>query len=535
VRRRLAAALLAALRRGPTAWRAGRSAAWALAALQPPPRPPWPTLSVVLPVGAADVPLAAALATILEGAPEPLEILAVTAAEERFAELTGLMFAEPRLRAWHLPGAAAPGALLRLALERACGRLVAFRDPARPVPLAGLRPQLAALARQRGAIAALLAAPEGLDDIVLRWAEAGRTVGWPAPDEVAPAQSWRARLRAGQGAARALVLPGGWAGPAGTPPSRRPVPRHGVLLFDEPRPGERFMAAAAAPATVRAAEAVAWPDGLGFAALDETETVSIIVPVFERAGTLAAALASLCRQSWRRLEILVVDDASRDGTLAVAQRMADADPRIRVLPQPVNRGTYWCANVGLVAATGDYVLLHGSDDWALPHHVARQILELRRDPALVAVYAQSARFDAALGRVPGLRPMQAPMLVRRTALARVGFFDTVRIAADSELQGRLAAVFGASALRRLASLSYFAQMSADSLTQTAATRAFRAEAGGLRFARSAARRAYHAAFRRWHAAIQAGRADPFLPFPPPPTRPFPAPPEILAEPPPPQA
>ena len=313
------------------------------------------------------------------------------------------------------------------------------------------------------------------------------------------------------------------------------MPRHGVLLFDEPLPGQRFMAAPAAPATVRAAEAVAWPDGTGFAALDETETVSVVVPVFERADTLAAALASLCRQSWRRLEILVVDDASRDGTLAVARRMSAADPRIRVLAQPVNRGTYWCANVGLAAATGDYLLLHGSDDWALPHHVARQILELRRDPALVAVYAQSARFDATLGRVPGLRPMQAPMLVRRTALARVGFFDTVRIAADSELQGRLAAVFGASALRRLASLSYFAQMSADSLTGTAATRAFRAEVGGLRFARSAARRAYHEAFRRWHAAIRAGRADPFLPFPPPPTRPFPAPPEILAEPPQPQA
>src|SRR5699024_5860523 len=82
--------------------------------------------------------------------------------------------------------------------------------------------------------------------------------------------------------------------------------------------------------------------------------VSVVVPVFNVEEYLAEAVASLTAQTHENLEILLVDDASTDGSLALARRLAQDDPRIVVVP--VGHGGLGATrNRGLERARGTYV------------------------------------------------------------------------------------------------------------------------------------------------------------------------------------
>src|SRR5580704_7462786 len=97
-----------------------------------------------------------------------------------------------------------------------------------------------------------------------------------------------------------------------------------------------------------------------------TPFFSVIVPVYNRSDTLAAALGSVFAQTDQDFEIIVVDDGSIDNPQAVVD--AIADPRIRFLRQ-ANRGGGHARNVGIDLARGDFVAFLDSDDIFLPRHL----------------------------------------------------------------------------------------------------------------------------------------------------------------------
>lgn len=95
------------------------------------------------------------------------------------------------------------------------------------------------------------------------------------------------------------------------------------------------------------------------------QTVSIIVPVYNAAKTLARCVDSLTGQTYENLEILLVNDGSRDDSLSLCREYAASDSRIRVIDKP-NGGVSSARNAGLDAARGDFVLFCDSDDWVEP-------------------------------------------------------------------------------------------------------------------------------------------------------------------------
>lgn len=95
------------------------------------------------------------------------------------------------------------------------------------------------------------------------------------------------------------------------------------------------------------------------------QTVSIIVPVYNAAKTLARCVDSLTGQTYENLEILLVNDGSRDESLSLCREYAASDSRIRVIDKP-NGGVSSARNAGLDAARGDFVLFCDSDDWVEP-------------------------------------------------------------------------------------------------------------------------------------------------------------------------
>ena len=100
--------------------------------------------------------------------------------------------------------------------------------------------------------------------------------------------------------------------------------------------------------------------------------VSVIIPAHEAEATLPRTLRSVLVQTHRDLEILVVDDGSRDDTFAVAERMGSLDKRIKVFQQP-NGGVAAARNMLIEHATGEFIAPLDSDDIWHPRKLELQL------------------------------------------------------------------------------------------------------------------------------------------------------------------
>jgi succinoglycan biosynthesis protein ExoO len=109
---------------------------------------------------------------------------------------------------------------------------------------------------------------------------------------------------------------------------------------------------------------------LGVAASPLAGSVTVIIPAYKAAAFLDRAVASALAQTVAPLEIIIVDDASPDDTLAVANALALTSPLIRVLPMPINGGPSKARNAAIAAARGDWVAVLDADDAWKPGRIA---------------------------------------------------------------------------------------------------------------------------------------------------------------------
>ena len=117
--------------------------------------------------------------------------------------------------------------------------------------------------------------------------------------------------------------------------------------------------------------------------MGERSLISVVVPAWRAEKTLAATLDSVLLQTWRELEVLVVDDASPDGTLALAQSYAAKDPRVRVIAQPENGGVSKARNRGVREARGEWIAFLDSDDAYEPNFLKTLLTLAKRESAPV--------------------------------------------------------------------------------------------------------------------------------------------------------
>ena len=104
--------------------------------------------------------------------------------------------------------------------------------------------------------------------------------------------------------------------------------------------------------------------------------VSIIVPAYNRADHIVACIESVCKQTYRPIELIIVDDGSTDDTLAVCEshKSANHDSHFRmiVLSQS-NNGAPAARNNGFRKSSGEYIIFLDSDDTLLPHKVEAEV------------------------------------------------------------------------------------------------------------------------------------------------------------------
>jgi uncharacterized protein (DUF1919 family) len=253
--------------------------------------------------------------------------------------------------------------------------------------------------------------------------------------------------------------------------------------------------------------------------------VSVVMPAFNAAATLQAALASIWRQHYEALEVLVVDDGSSDATGALAA----AEPGVRVLRQQ-QAGPAAARNRGVAASRGTLIAFLDADDLWAPAMLGRLVDRLMARPEADIVQGLIQRVCGSGDTVgaPDLRPCSAPYrfvnlgsaLYRRGLFERVGPFDP-RLQANEDTDWMLRAWDAGIEKIPMGELFLHYRQRPDSLTRA-----------GSHSPVGVARLLKHRLDRRRAAAPSAPPRQgihAFLGQPPPPTPvAFEAPPTILA-------
>jgi glycosyltransferase involved in cell wall biosynthesis len=151
--------------------------------------------------------------------------------------------------------------------------------------------------------------------------------------------------------------------------------------------------------------------------------VSVVVPCFRAAATLDEAVASIASQTLPPAEVLLVDDASGDGTLDAMRRIAASyrEGWIEVIALPANGGPSRARNVGWSRARQPYVAFLDADDCWGPHKLELQMAAIQADPG-IALIAHQMRVQRRGTPVPAAQhPAPARLVGRGTVLVRNPF------------------------------------------------------------------------------------------------------------------
>lgn len=205
------------------------------------------------------------------------------------------------------------------------------------------------------------------------------------------------------------------------------------------------------------------------------------VTCYNAAATVGPAIESALAQDWRKLEVLVLDDASTDGSVEIVEAFEAIDSRLRLIRHRANTGVAAARNRLVDEAKGDFVAFFDDDDMSLPSRISRQyerIVRYEREFGVDAVVCHTARrqrfpngyerYEATMGTADGPAPRAEAVadralfgrlsrgvigscatcsqMARRDLYVRLGGFDPdLRRSEDSDFHIRLAMAGGSFA------------------------------------------------------------------------------------------
>lgn len=183
------------------------------------------------------------------------------------------------------------------------------------------------------------------------------------------------------------------------------------------------------------------------AKITEGPMVTVVMSSFRPTEALWSAASSVLASSYKNLELLIIDDASGSEYQEILDAALELDPRVRVLVQKTNGGTYRIRNRAMDEALGELMTFHDSDDWLHPQRIEKQVHWLLKSNR-VGNISMSTRLTDNLEAAQSIRRLRIglcePSLLfwKDRAFKKVGYFDTVRKGGDSEYRRRLERAFG---------------------------------------------------------------------------------------------
>src|SRR5690606_37198056 len=182
-------------------------------------------------------------------------------------------------------------------------------------------------------------------------------------------------------------------------------------------------------------------------AVEDGPKVTIAITTWRPDDGFVTAFRSIANQTWRNIEILVVDDHSPPDFDPLLQAVVATDIRARLIKMPRNGGTYLARNRAMDDATGEFFTVHDSDDWAHPQRIERQVDRLLACPERVSTTSRALRADDGLiFNLPGVSPApenaSSLLFRRRKLMDAIGYYDQSRKGADTEYSLRMLRHFG---------------------------------------------------------------------------------------------
>ncbi len=173
--------------------------------------------------------------------------------------------------------------------------------------------------------------------------------------------------------------------------------------------------------------------------------VSIIVTTYNSSAFIENCMESLLNQTVNNIEVIVVDDASTDNTVALLKNY----PSIKVIELSKNRGTYYARNIGISQSSGQFITFQDSDDWSHPERISIQLQHLLQNINTVANFSNFFRVEEKTGlpscrqNYPLLRLNISSMMICKEKLEEIGGFDDKRrIEADKRFLNTIISEYG---------------------------------------------------------------------------------------------
>jgi glycosyltransferase involved in cell wall biosynthesis len=192
-------------------------------------------------------------------------------------------------------------------------------------------------------------------------------------------------------------------------------------------------------------------------AVHRAEKVSVLLTVHNAEQVLPVAVSSILSQTWRNVELIIVDDASTDGSWEVIGHLAREDSRVVAVRNTTDVGQYQSRNRALSLATGDFISVHDSNGWSHPQMLETQVQAMLSEPGMKLALPGTARVSLdmkyllSLGEFgPGyVDASSRSSLMRMSDLQYLGKWDGVAANADEEFVQHAKAILGDQSVREV--------------------------------------------------------------------------------------
>jgi len=163
--------------------------------------------------------------------------------------------------------------------------------------------------------------------------------------------------------------------------------------------------------------------------------VSVIIPVYNVEKYLKKCIDSVLIQNYSNIEVILVDDASTDGSYKICTEYVACDERIKVLQNKENRGLSATRNRGLDIMSGEYVLFLDSDDWLPPEAIRSEVKIALQENVLLVVFKMGYSTDGL--HYVDYNPIRKPYIHLDTEALIWNFFSGRKIPIESSACNKL--------------------------------------------------------------------------------------------------
>jgi glycosyltransferase involved in cell wall biosynthesis len=171
--------------------------------------------------------------------------------------------------------------------------------------------------------------------------------------------------------------------------------------------------------------------------------VSVIIPIYKAEDYIVEALRSVMDQTYKNLEIILINDQSPDRSIQLAEELAANDPRVQIVENRYEKGIVGALNTGLELATGELIARMDGDDVCFPDRIERQVKFMDEHPEI----AVSSGSVEVIGKHSGLKfeyptdpevaaiyPLLNSPLAHPATILRADFFQEHSLRYDYEYQ-----------------------------------------------------------------------------------------------------